>query len=41
MEALPLFERDNIDLVVLDIMLSKITGLAVLHEIQKRVLFQL
>ncbi len=36
MEALQLFEQANIDLVVLDIMLPKITGLAVLHEIRKK-----
>lgn len=36
MEALQLFEQGNIDLVVLDIMLPKITGLAVLHEIRKK-----
>lgn len=36
MEALQLFEQNNIDLVVLDIMLPKITGLAVLHEIRKK-----
>lgn len=35
-EALQLFEQSNIDLVVLDIMLPKITGLAVLHEIRKK-----
>lgn len=34
--ALQIFETDNIDLVVLDIMLPKITGLAVLHEIRKK-----
>ena len=32
-EALKIFEQGNIDLVILDIMLPKITGLAVLHEI--------
>ena len=35
-EALKIFEQGNIDLVILDIMLPKITGLAVLHEIRKR-----
>lgn len=34
-EALQLFKQGNIDLIVLDIMLPKITGLAVLHEIRK------
>ncbi len=34
-DALRLFNQGNIDLVVLDIMLPKITGLAVLHEIRK------
>ena len=34
--ALQIFETDNIDLIVLDIMLPKITGLAVLHEIRKK-----
>ncbi len=35
-EALQIFGQGNIDLVVLDIMLPKITGLAVLHEIRKK-----
>lgn len=35
LEALKLFEQGNIDLVVLDIMLPNVTGLAVLHEIRK------
>ena len=35
-EALQLWEQENIDLVVLDIMLPKVTGLAVLHEIRKK-----
>lgn len=35
-EAIQLFNRGNIDLVVLDIMLPKITGLAVLHEIRQK-----
>ena len=30
------FDQGNIDLVVLDIMLPKITGLAVLHEIRRK-----
>jgi two-component system response regulator VanR len=34
-DALQLFDKGNIDLVVLDIMLPKITGLAVLHEIRR------
>ena len=34
-DALQLFKQGNIDLVVLDIMLPRITGLAVLHEIRK------
>ena len=34
-DALRLFAEQEIDLVVLDIMLPKITGLAVLHEIRK------
>lgn len=34
-QALELFRNENIDLVVLDIMLPKITGLSVLHEIRK------
>ena len=35
-EAVQTFDRESIDLVVLDIMLPKITGLAVLHEIRKK-----
>ena len=35
-DALQLFNQEDIDLVVLDIMLPKITGLAVLHEIRKK-----
>ena len=35
-EALLLFHQEDIDLVVLDIMLPKVTGLAVLHEIRKK-----
>lgn len=35
LEALKLFEQGNIDLAVLDIMLPKITGLAVLHEMRQ------
>lgn len=35
-DALQLFNQGNIDLVVLDIMLPQITGLAVLHEIRKK-----
>ena len=35
-DALQAFNQGNIDLVVLDIMLPKITGLAVLHEIRKK-----
>ena len=34
-DALKIFRQGNIDLVVLDIMLPHITGLAVLHEIRK------
>lgn len=34
-QALELFRNEKIDLVVLDIMLPKITGLSVLHEIRK------
>lgn len=33
--ALQFFEQETIDLVVLDIMLPKVTGLGVLHEIRK------
>ena len=35
-DALQLFNHEAIDLVVLDIMLPKITGLGVLHEIRKK-----
>ena len=35
-DALQLFKQEDIDLVVLDIMLPKITGLALLHEIRKK-----
>ena len=35
-DALQTFGQGGIDLVVLDIMLPKITGLAVLHEIRKK-----
>ena len=35
-DALQLFNQGSIDLVVLDIMLPQITGLAVLHEIRKK-----
>lgn len=35
-EAVQIFNRENIDLVVLDIMLPKITGLAVLHGIRQK-----
>lgn len=34
-EALQLFRQNNIDLVVLDIMLSHVSGLSVLHEIRQ------
>lgn len=37
-DALQAFNQGNINLVVLDIMLPKVTGLAVLHEIRKKVL---
>lgn len=36
LEALKIFKQENIDLVVLDIMLPKITGLGVLHELRKK-----
>ena len=36
--ALQLFNQETIDLVVLDIMLPKITGLGMLHEIRKKAL---
>jgi len=35
-EAVQIFGQDKIDLVVLDIMLPKMTGLAVLHEIRQK-----
>ena len=35
-EALQLFERSKIDLLILDIMLPKKTGLAVLHTIRQK-----
>lgn len=35
-DALQLFNQGNVDLVVLDIMLPKIMGLGVLHEIRKK-----
>ena len=34
-EALRLFQKENIDLIVLDIMLPNVSGLSVLHEIRK------
>lgn len=34
-EALKMFREEKIDLIVLDIMLPKISGIAVLHEIRK------
>ena len=34
--ALQFFRQENIDLVILDIMLPKITGIDVLHEIRKK-----
>ena len=34
-DALQIFSQGNIDLIVLDIMLPHITGLAILHEIRK------
>ena len=34
-QALQIFGQGGIDLIVLDIMLPKVTGLAVLHEIRK------
>ena len=37
-EALQLFERSKIDLLILDIMLPKKTGLAVLHTIRQSVM---
>ncbi len=35
-EALQIFNQSNIDLVVLDVMLPKMTGLAVLHAIRQK-----
>ncbi len=35
-EALQIFDRGNIDLIVLDIMLPKVSGLSVLHEIRRK-----
>ena len=35
-DALQIFDRDNIDLVVLDIMLPKVSGLSVLHGIRQK-----
>ena len=35
-DALQIFDRDNVDLVVLDIMLPKVSGLSVLHEIRQK-----
>ena len=35
-DALQIFDRNNIDLVVLDIMLPKVSGLSVLHEIRQK-----
>ncbi len=35
-EALQIFGRGNIDLIVLDIMLPKVSGLSVLHEIRQK-----
>jgi len=35
-EAVQIFGQDKIDIVVLDIMLPKMTGLAVLHEIRQK-----
>lgn len=35
-EAVQIFNRESIDLAVLDIMLPKMTGLAVLHEIRQK-----
>lgn len=36
LEAMQIFYTDLLDLIVLDIMLPKMTGLAVLHEIRKK-----
>lgn len=35
-EALRIFDRGHIDLIVLDIMLPKVSGLSVLHEIRQK-----
>ena len=35
-EALRVFDRGNIDLIVLDLMLPKVSGLSVLHEIRRK-----
>ncbi len=35
-KALQIFGRSNIDLIVLDIMLPKVSGLSVLHEIRQK-----
>ncbi len=35
-EALRIFDRGNIDLIVLDLMLPKVSGLSVLHEIRRK-----
>ena len=35
-DALQIFDKGNIDLVVLDIMLPKVSGLSVLHEIRQK-----
>ena len=35
-DALQIFGSDNVDLVVLDIMLPKVSGLSVLHEIRQK-----
>ena len=35
-EALGLFGRGNVDIVVLDIMLPKVSGLSILHEIRQK-----
>ena len=35
-ECLQIFGRNDIDLVVLDIMLPKVSGLSILHEIRQK-----
>ena len=35
-EGLQIFGKGNVDLVVLDIMLPKVSGLSVLHEIRQK-----